>query len=114
MPRLSKADALGSLIEKVTSPEVNLNPILVMATDGAVKHPGRDNHGMGTVFEELIRHSNQENLELEFPRGAGRKSVVLRYQINQRSGGIDVHRSYNDNLIREAINMTATRSEARR
>ncbi len=55
IPRLSKADALGSLIEKLTSPEVNLSPDPVMDTDGTVRHPGLDNHGMGTVFEELIR-----------------------------------------------------------
>src|SRR5689334_2435486 len=41
IPRLSKADALGTLIEKFTSPDVDLSP------------NGLDNHGMGTVFEEL-------------------------------------------------------------
>ena len=34
-----------------------------MDTDGAVRHPGLDNHGMGTVFEELIRRFNEENNE---------------------------------------------------
>ena len=63
IPRLSKADALGSLIEKLTSPEVNLSPDPVMDTDGTVLHPGLDNHGMGTVFEELIRRFNEENNE---------------------------------------------------
>ena len=63
IPRLSKADALGSLIEKLTSPEVNLSPDPVMDTDGTVRHPGLDNHGMGTVFEELIRRFNEENNE---------------------------------------------------
>ena len=32
-------------------------------TDGAVRHPGLDNHGMGTIFEELIRRFNEENNE---------------------------------------------------
>ena len=63
IPRLSKADALGSLIEKLTSPDVNLSPDPVMDTDGTIRHPGLDNHGMGTVFEELIRRFNEENNE---------------------------------------------------
>ena len=61
IPRLSKADALGSLIEKLTSPDVNLSPKPVTDTDGKVIHPGLDNHGSGTVFEELIRRFNEEN-----------------------------------------------------
>jgi type I restriction enzyme M protein len=31
--------------------------------DGSVKHPGLDNHAMGTIFEELIRRFNEENNE---------------------------------------------------
>ena len=34
-----------------------------MDTDGTVRHPGLHNHGMGTVFEELIRRFNEENNE---------------------------------------------------
>ena len=63
IPRLDRADALGSLIEKLTSLDVNLGPDPVMDTDGSVRHPGLDNHGMGTVFEELIRRFNEENNE---------------------------------------------------
>ena len=63
IPRLSKADALGSLIEKLTSPDINLGPDPVIDTDGTVRHPGLDNHGMGTIFEELIRRFNEENNE---------------------------------------------------
>ena len=63
IPRLSRADALGTLIEKLTSPDINLSPEPVMNTDGTVRHPGLDNHGMGTVFEELIRRFNEENNE---------------------------------------------------
>ena len=63
VPRLSRADALGSLIEKLTSPDINLSPDPVMDTDGTVRHPGLDNHGMGTVFEELVRRFNEENNE---------------------------------------------------
>jgi type I restriction enzyme M protein len=63
IPRLSKADALGTLIEKLTSPDINLSPNPVFNGDGSVKHPGLDNHGMGTVFEELVRRFNEENNE---------------------------------------------------
>jgi len=63
IPRLSKADALGTLIDKLTSPDINLSPNPVMNTDGSVKHPGLDNHGMGTIFEELVRRFNEENNE---------------------------------------------------
>jgi len=61
--RLSKADALGTLIEKLTSPEINLSPEPVKNSDGSTKHPGLDNHGMGTMFEELVRKFNEENNE---------------------------------------------------
>ena len=63
IPRLSKADALGSLIEKLTSPDINLSPEPVLYTDGTARHPGLDNHAMGTIFEELIRRFNEENNE---------------------------------------------------
>ncbi|MDE2715504.1 MAG: class I SAM-dependent DNA methyltransferase [Chloroflexota bacterium] len=63
IPKLSKADALGTLIEKFLSPDVNLSPHPVLHSDGSVKHPGLDNHAMGTVFEELVRRFNEENNE---------------------------------------------------
>jgi len=63
IPRLSKADALGTLIEKLLSPEINLSPNPILNGDGSIKHPGLDNHGMGTVFEELLRRFNEENNE---------------------------------------------------
>ena len=63
IPRLSKADALGTLIEKLTSPDVNLSPAPVKNADGSVQHPGLDNHGMGSIFEELVRRFNEENNE---------------------------------------------------
>jgi len=34
-----------------------------MNGDGSVRLPGLDNHGMGTVFEELLRRFNEENNE---------------------------------------------------
>ena len=63
IPRLSKADALGALIEKLTSSDINLSPDPVRGTDGAVLRPGLDNHAMGTIFEELVRRFNEENNE---------------------------------------------------
>ena len=63
IPRLSRADALGTLIEKLTSPDINLSPYPVMNANGTVRHPGLDNHGMGTLFEELVRRFNEENNE---------------------------------------------------
>ena len=63
IPRLSKADALGTLIEKLTSPDINLSPHPVKNADGSVRHPGLDNHGMGSIFEELVRRFNEENNE---------------------------------------------------
>lgn len=63
IPRLSKADALGTLIEKFLSPYINLSPNAVLNGDGSVRQPGLDNHAMGTIFEELVRRFNEENNE---------------------------------------------------
>ena len=51
IPRLTKADALGALIEKFLDPTLDLSP------------DGLDNHGMGSIFEELVRRFNEENNE---------------------------------------------------
>jgi type I restriction enzyme M protein len=48
---LSKADAIGTLINKFLDPDLDLSPA------------GIDNHSMGTVFEELVRKFNEENNE---------------------------------------------------
>ena len=63
IPRLSKADALGTLIEKFLDPSINLSPNPVKNGDGSIKHRGLDNHAMGTIFEELVRRFNEENNE---------------------------------------------------
>ena len=63
LQRLSRADALGTLIEKFTDPAINLSPSPVLGADGAVRVPGLDNHTMGTIFEELVRRFNEENNE---------------------------------------------------
>src|SRR5215218_8554548 len=55
IPRLSKADALGTLIEKFLHKDINLGPDPVVNPNGTQRHPGLDNHAMGTIFEELVR-----------------------------------------------------------
>lgn len=59
------ADILGAVIGKFTSSDINLspNPIYKDEAKTILKHPGLDNHGMGTIFEELIRKFNEENNE---------------------------------------------------
>ncbi len=77
IPRLSKADVLGSLLEKLLDPSINLSPYPVMNPDGTEKHPGLDNHGMGTVFEELVRRFNEENNEEAGEHWTPRDAVKL-------------------------------------
>ena len=77
IPRLSKADALGTLVEKLTSPDINLSPAPVLNTDGSVRHPGLDNHGMGSIFEELVRRFNEENNEEAGEHWTPRDAVTL-------------------------------------
>lgn len=59
------ADILGAVIEKFISPTINLSPKPVYKDDTKeeIRLPALDNHGMGTVFEELIRKFNEENNE---------------------------------------------------
>ena len=77
VPKLSKADALGTLIEKFLSSEINLSRNPVMNVDGSVKHPGLDNHGMGTIFEELLRRFNEDNNEEAGEHWTPRDAVKL-------------------------------------
>ena len=35
----------------------------MLNSDGSVRHEALDNHGMGTIFEELVRKFNEENNE---------------------------------------------------
>src|SRR5262245_13091041 len=48
---LSRADAIGTLINKFLDPEINLSPAAI------------DNHDMGTIFEHLVLKFNEENNE---------------------------------------------------
>jgi len=71
IPRLSKADALGQLIEKFLDKDINLSPYPV----GDL--PGLDNHSMGTMFEELVRRFNEENNEEAGEHWTPRDAVKL-------------------------------------
>jgi type I restriction enzyme M protein len=77
IPRLSKADAIGGLLEKFLDPAINLSPKPVMNLDGSEKHPGLDNHAMGTIFEELVRRFNEENNEEAGEHWTPRDAVKL-------------------------------------
>jgi type I restriction enzyme M protein len=77
IPRLSKADALGTLIEKYLDPSINLSPNPVLASDGSLRLPGTDNHAMGTIFEELVRRFNEENNEEAGEHWTPRDAVKL-------------------------------------
>ena len=77
LPRLSKSDALGTLIEKFLSPDINLSPNPIINGDGSVKQPGLDNHAMGTIFEELVRRFNEENNEEAGEHWTPRDAVKL-------------------------------------
>lgn len=77
IPRLSKADALGTLIVKFLEPAINLGPDPVLNGDGSIKHPGLDNHAMGTIFEELVRRFNEENNEEAGEHWTPRDAVKL-------------------------------------
>jgi type I restriction enzyme M protein len=81
IPRLSKADVLGTLIEKYLSPDINLSPNPVKGADGSIRHPGLDNHAMGTIFEELVRRFNEENNEEAGEHWTPRDAVKLMAQL---------------------------------
>jgi len=66
---LSKADALGTLIEKFLDPEIDLSP------------NGIDNHDMGTVFEELVRKFNEDNNEEAGEHWTPRDAVRLMAEL---------------------------------
>ena len=77
IPTLSKSDSLGTLIGKFLDPDINLSPEPVLNADGSIKHPGLDNHSMGTVFEELVRRFNEENNEEAGEHWTPRDAVKL-------------------------------------
>ena len=79
--RLSQSDALGALITKFLSPDINLSPYPVKNDDGTVKLSGLDNHAMGTIFEDLVRRFNEENNEEAGEHWTPRDAVELMAQL---------------------------------
>ena len=77
MNRLSTGGVLGSLIERFLSPTVNFSPKPLLNPDGSVKLPGLDNHGMGTIFEDLVRRFNEDNNEEAGEHWTPRDAVEL-------------------------------------
>jgi type I restriction enzyme M protein len=77
IPRLSKADALGALLEKFLDPSINLSPYEIRELDGTLRHPGLHNHAMGTIFEELVRRFNEDNNEEAGEHWTPRDAVQL-------------------------------------
>jgi type I restriction enzyme M protein len=59
---MASKDVLLNVLEKFTSPYINLTPFGKVDPDGR-KLPPLTNLGMGYVFEELIRKFNEENNE---------------------------------------------------
>ncbi|MFZ2284513.1 MAG: class I SAM-dependent DNA methyltransferase [Lutibacter sp.] len=59
---MASKDVLLNVLEKFTSPTINVTPFEKLDPDGR-KLPPLTNLGMGYVFEELIRKFNEENNE---------------------------------------------------
>ncbi|WP_343585531.1 class I SAM-dependent DNA methyltransferase [Flavobacterium sp.] len=59
---MASKDVLLDVLEKFTSPDINLTPLEKNDSNGR-KLPALSNLGMGYVFEELIRKFNEENNE---------------------------------------------------
>jgi len=77
VPKLSRADAIGALIEKFLDPSINLSPEPVRTAAGEIRLPGLDNHAMGTIFEELVSRFNEENNEEAGEHWTPRDAVKL-------------------------------------
>ena len=66
---LSKKDLLGMIIERFTATHINLSP------------SGLDNHGMGMIFEELVRRFNENNNKKTGKHWTPRDAVQLMAQL---------------------------------
>jgi len=79
--KLVDAHILGYLIEDFLNPDINLAPHPAPSKNGKIPLPALDNHGMGTVFEELIRRFNEENNEEAGEHFTPRDVVSLMAQL---------------------------------
>jgi type I restriction enzyme M protein len=73
IPRLSKADALGTLIEKLLDPDINLSPNPVLNGDGTIKHPGLDNHAWARSSRSWCAASTRRTTRK--PASTGRRAT---------------------------------------
>ena len=78
---LVESGALGFLVEKFLDTSVNLSPLPMLNADESVRLEGLDNHGMGTVFEELIRRFSEDNNEEAGEHFTPRDVVQLMAQL---------------------------------
>jgi len=81
IPKLTKADVLGTLIDRFMDYSLNLSPNPELNSDGSVRLPGLDNHAMGTIFEELIRRFNEANNEEAGEHWTPRDAVKLMAEL---------------------------------
>jgi hypothetical protein len=51
--------ALSDRAQGLLDNRINLSPYPILNPDNSVRVPALDNHGMGTIFEELIRPSTR-------------------------------------------------------
>ena len=51
--RLTESNALGTIINRFLSPDINLSAYPAKNEDGSIRLPGLDNHAMDTIFEDL-------------------------------------------------------------
>ena len=63
---LSRAEVEETVREELADapgpaqPELGLSPEPALNAEGSVRHPGLDNHAMGTIFEDFVRRLNPE------------------------------------------------------
>ena len=74
--KLANNDRLLSMIERITDPRINLTDKDQRDPDG-LPLPALTNHGMGTVFEELLRRFNEENNEEAGQHYTPRDAILL-------------------------------------
>jgi type I restriction enzyme M protein len=74
--KLADNDRLLSIIERITDPRINLTDKEKKDPDGLAL-PALTNHGMGTVFEELLRRFNEENNEEAGEHFTPRDAILL-------------------------------------
>ena len=79
--RLSTGNVLGNVVERFLSPQVNLSPEPVLNPDGSVRHPGLDNHAMGTTSKTWCAASTRTTTRRPASTGRPRDAVELMAQL---------------------------------